>query len=271
MRIYEYTDHRLFIRDLIVEHKKAKPDLTHGKVAEAASIKSSFLSQVLGGSQEFSNDQLFAIAQFFELEDEEIDYLILLNEFHRSQVPARKTELMRQIDAIQHLHLRVLEYLDFDRIDTYSSPLDDFLCDTLAPELDAYFYADKFLKQPEVLRKKLGVSEERFAQAIELLIKARIIEPDGQGFKRTIGELFVYKVNAAAKFNAIYSRLKTVEKSFRSDETDLISTMIFCANEEFVQKVKSEILGFQNQMLEKYHNVEPEEVYFMNTDLFIFE
>lgn len=271
MRIYEYTEHRHFIRDLIAEHKKQDPELTQGKVAEAAGIKDSFLSQVLGGKQDFSHDQLYAIAEFFKLDAEESDYLILLNEYHRSQIPERKAELLRQIEAIQHLHLRVLEYLEFERIDHHSSPVDDFMCDPLGPELDAYFYMDEYLSNPEKLRKKLNVSKEKFDHSVDLLMKAKIIEQEGSGFRRAAGDLFVYKINAAAKFNAIYSRLKAVEKLFRYDETDLISTMIFCANDEFVNKVKAEILEFQSYVIEKYHNFEPEEVYFVNTDLFVFE
>jgi hypothetical protein len=115
------------------------------------------------------------------------------------------------------------------------------------------------------------VEPDRLARTLEHLVNARIIEPEGKGYRRVVGETMVYKINAAAKFNAVYSRLKAVEKIFAEEPTDLISTLIFCANEEFVQKVKVRLLAFQSEVLDRYQEPRPEEVYFINIDLFALE
>lgn len=268
MKIYEYTDHRSFVREKIAESKKSPSPLTHGHVAEAAGMKSSFLSQVLGGQQEFSNDQLFAIGRCLELEDEELDYLLLLNEYHRSGLESRKAELLTVIEAIQHRHLRVIEYLSFDRIDVHRSPIDEVLCDPLATMLESYFTVESNLKNPQALKTRLGVSEPEFEAATRKLVNAQIIAPKGDQFYRVEGEIFVYKINAAAKFNAVYSRLKAVEKIFKNDPTDLISTFIFVANDGFIQRIKAELLAFQSYAIEKFSKESPTEVVFINIDLF---
>lgn len=268
MKIFEFSDHRTIIRQLVQQQKKSQPDLTFTRLAEVCGVTASFFSQVLSGDQEFNSDHLFALGQFFALDSEAIDYLILLNEWSRCSLTDRKRELLGEIEQIQAQHLRVVEYLSVDRVDRWTSPMDDFLCDPLAPILDAQFTVAENLKNPHRLQKKLGISEEHFAKTIDILQKARIIEPDDHGFRRVVGETMVYKINTAAKFNAIHSRLKAVEKIFADDPTDLNSTLIFCANEEFIQKTKARILDFQYQALEQYQETNPEEVYFINVDLF---
>ncbi len=271
MKIYEFTDHRLFIREKILDQKKVYPDLTHGKVAEAAGITSSFLSQVLGAQQEFSNDQLYAIGLFLGLQSEELDYLLLLNEYHRSALGNRKEDLLKQVEAAQHLHLRLVEYLSFDRLDYQRSAMDDMLCDPVATLMECHFMVESNLKNPELVRKKLDVSPELFEKSLDRLIQAKIVTPKGQGLERLNGEILIYKINAAAKYNAIYSRLKAVDKAFEEDPTDLISTLMFTANDEFIQKVKAELLAFQNSAVERFSNTDADEVLFMNIDLFAVE
>lgn len=270
MKVYEFNDHRALIRELFVEQRQSQPDLTYSKLAEASGLTPSFLSQAMSADLEFSNDQIYALGLFFKLDSEELEYLVLLNEYQRCQLPERKLELRLQWESIQDQHLRIVEYLSFDRVDRSRSPMDDFLCDPLAPILDQQFTVAKNLQNPAYLQKKLGIGEERFAKTVEILQRARIIEPAPQGFRRVVGETFVYKINASAKFNAAYSRLKAVEKVFKDDPSDLVTTLIFCANEEFIQGVKARLLAFQNRALEQHQEESPEDVYFINIDLFAF-
>ncbi|MDQ3235582.1 MAG: DUF4423 domain-containing protein [Pseudobdellovibrionaceae bacterium] len=264
MKIYESVDHRQLIREWMQGH-------TYMKLAEATGMTSSFLSQVMNGDQEFSNDQVYAIGLYFQLDPEALDYVVLLNECQRCQLPERRNELQEAIEQIQDRHLRLVEYLAFDRVDMQSSPMDVYLGDPWAPIMDEHMKVEKNLKNPQRLGEKLGVNPDRLARTLEHLVKARIIEPEGKGYKRVVGETMVYKINAAAKFNAVYSRLKAVEKIFEEDPTDLVSTLIFCANEEFVQKVKARLLAFQSEALDHYQEPRPEEVYFINVDLFAME
>ena len=275
MKIYEYTDHRIFIRESIQARKKTDGKFTAGILADAAGMKPSFFSQALGGSQEFSHDQLFAIGQFMDLDEEELDFLILLNEYHRCSLNKRQEELLGEIEAVQHRHLRVIEYIAFDRVDFESSPVDEYLCEPLAPIVEPYFASERYLKDPEELRQRLGIAPERFERIMGIMVRAKIIEPTdvtGPGGPEyrpcTDGDLMVYKINAAAKFNAVYSRLKAAEKTFAGDETDLVSTILFCANDDFIRQVKSEILDFQNYAIDEFRKYPAEEVYFVNTDLF---
>lgn len=271
MKIFEFSDHREVIRALLQERKQDGTDLTYGKLAKICGVTASYFSQAMAGDQEFNNDQIFALGQFFQLDMEALDFLVLLNECHRCSLAERKRELQQQIEQAQAQHLRVVEYLSFDRVDRWSSPMDDFLCDPLAPILDAQLTVEENLNNPKLLQQKLGLDDQRFARVMELLQNARIIEPASQGYRRVVGETMVYKINTAAKFNAVYSRLKAVEKIFADDPTDLMSTIIFCANEDFVQNAKARILDFQNKALEQYQEKKPTDVYFMNVDLFAVE
>lgn len=272
MKVYEYSNHRTLVRGLIQQAKKDHPDLTLGRIAEASGITPSFLSQVLGGDHEFSNDQIFMIGRFFKLDEDELEYLVLLNEYHRCSLQERRRDLKRDLEKIQDAHLRVVEYIPYDHIDTGSTPMDDLLCDTAATLMEAHFVTEENLKDPLRVKKKMGLSDEDFARGLGLLEKARFIESDGKGYRRVVGETMIYKINVAAKFNAVYSRLKAVEKLFANDPSDLIGTLVFCANDDFVQKTKARLLEFLNQALDEAEKDEDrDEVYFVNLDLFPME
>jgi hypothetical protein len=82
----------------------------------------------------------------------------------------------------------------------------------------------------------------------------------------------VYKINLAAKYNAILSRLKSLEKIFKGDDSDFTGTLIFCANDEFVTRIKAEILTEHNAMKTQYQSEpEKEDLLFVNLDLFCFD
>jgi hypothetical protein len=162
--------------------------------------------------------------------------------------------------------------VQFDKIDRESSPVDDYLCDTYAPVVDSYMEDDRYLKNPEALRKKLSLNPEQFDRALDLNLKANILGRDEKGYHRKHGELMVYKINLAAKYNAILSRLKSVEKIFKGDDSDFVGTLIFCANDEFVTRIKAEILTEHNEMKNKYQSEpEKEDLLFVNLDLFCFD
>lgn len=271
MKIYECTDYRLFLRNKIAEIKRSDAGFTNGHLAKLAGVKGAYFSQVLGGSQDFNQDQIYAVGLGLSLFEEELSYLLLLNEWSRCSVDSRKKKIFQEIERIQDSHLRVVEYLAFDHIDFQHSPIDDVLCDSLSTTLESYFVAGQHLNNPEKLRRKLGVSAERFKSATNKLVAAEIITPKNEAFERKAGEIFVYKINTAAKYNAVYSRLKAIDKAFESDPSDLISTLIFTANEDFIQKVKAEILAFQSEAVARYGQSEPDEVVFINIDLFAVE
>jgi transcriptional regulator with XRE-family HTH domain len=272
MKIYEYSNHRALIRDLIQANKKAGHDITSQKVAEAAGVTGSFLSQALSEKQEFSNDQVFAICRYFDLGEDEAEYAVLLNEYSRSQSKKRRQELYRQIEEAQHAHLRFVEYVKFDMIDRESSPVDDYLCDTYAPVVDSFMEDDRYLKNPEALRRKLNLDPEPFDRALDLNLKANILGVDKDGYHRKHGELMVYKINLAAKYNAVLSRLKSVEKIFKGDDSDFLGTLIFCANDEFVTRIKAEILTEHNTWKTRFQSEnDKDDLLFVNLDLFCFD
>ncbi|NRA65432.1 MAG: hypothetical protein HRU19_13175 [Pseudobacteriovorax sp.] len=215
-----------------------------------------------------NSDQLFLMGDLLELDPEASDFFLLLGEFARAQDESRKQDLRAKISILQRHHLRVADYIPFDSVIDSTSPLDELLQDSTAPIVDAFLTQDCYLKNPEKLRIRMGLSRERMTQIIDILIRSRIIENSGNGFVRNKKRYFAYKINASAKANATYSRLKTIDSIMNpSKKNDLINTIVFAANEEFAKKVRARVMQFAEQHFYAYDYQESSEVYFANTDL----
>lgn len=76
------------------------------KVAEAARIQRSHLSNVLAGRSSLSSDQLFLIGRWLQLPDSAMEYLSLLLERDRCQVAERSKILDVRIKNFQRLYQR---------------------------------------------------------------------------------------------------------------------------------------------------------------------
>ncbi len=263
LKIFEYLDYRQFIRDAANYANQSQ-----SLFAKAIGVKDSYLSQVLSGTNNLNNDQLFLLAEYLLLNADEQSFLTLLGEYERSQVKERREYLLMKITSIQQLHLKPTEYYPFDSIDDIPSPLDELLQDKLAPIVDAFLTQDCYLRDIEKLRCRMGISLTRMANIMDILVRSRIIEQKKNRYIRNKKRYFAYKINASAKANACYSRMKVIDSIMDPEKKeDLVTTLVFAANEDFIKKTKAKVLNFAKEHFYPHAYEEESEVFFANTDL----
>lgn len=87
--VFEYTHYKAFINDLINSYP------AHGRgqrkaLAEAIGCQVAYITHVLSGESHFSLEQTEAASRYFNLSQEETEYLILLVQFNRAGTPELK-------------------------------------------------------------------------------------------------------------------------------------------------------------------------------------
>lgn len=96
--VFEYTDYKAYLRALI---KKSEVRGFSSRLAEAAGCQKSYLSSSLSGKSHLLPDQIYGIADALKLSEDERDYLILILDFQRANVPAYKKFVLRKIQDRQ--------------------------------------------------------------------------------------------------------------------------------------------------------------------------
>lgn len=101
MNIFRHLDYKKLISDLVDSRKKSDSKYSYAKLAEAIRVQKTYISQVVRGGAQLNSDQAYLAARFFDLSEEETEYLRLLVEWDRTQVQERKKSLLAKIHAIQ--------------------------------------------------------------------------------------------------------------------------------------------------------------------------
>ena len=101
MDVFLYRDYRTMIRDFIASQKLHGGSLNYSRLAQAIKIQKSYLSQILAGRCDLSTDQLYRLSKVMGLTQDQFDYLFLLLESERTQIPERKEILRSRVSQIQ--------------------------------------------------------------------------------------------------------------------------------------------------------------------------
>lgn len=97
MDIFEYSDYRNYINRQLETEDKAG---SRTRLAKAAGCNPSWMTRALAGDVQLTPDQTFGIAQYFRLNDEETDYLLLLVELERAASAGLKKRIENKLKAL---------------------------------------------------------------------------------------------------------------------------------------------------------------------------
>ena len=107
--IFEYEDYRSYLGAWIKEHSSLRG--VKGKLANAAGISSSLLSQIFKGEKNLTFDQAFNLSEYMGLSDIESDFFRLLIELERAGGQSYRTKLKEKISSTRKQAKRVSNQL----------------------------------------------------------------------------------------------------------------------------------------------------------------
>ncbi len=114
MNIYEFSGYKQYLKAWI----KARPKRGHGesrRIAEALSVSTTMISQVLSGDKHFSLELSSDLCDYLGLSEKETDYFFLLVEYERAGTHRLKTKLKRKIETLKSQALVLKERLEKDK------------------------------------------------------------------------------------------------------------------------------------------------------------
>lgn len=97
--VYNYDDYRKFISSVV--KARQSPWGIWSKISKAAGCRSTYLTQVMKGRAELTPDHVLGISRFFELNNDETQFFLLILEYGRAATKNLKEFLIKRIHKIQ--------------------------------------------------------------------------------------------------------------------------------------------------------------------------
>jgi hypothetical protein len=270
VNLFQQTDYRTALKATLLALKATNARrYTFQAMSQACRVQKTYLSRVLGGHGELSEDQLYLACEFLGLSKESRDYVCLLHGFQRSLVAPRKRELKKEIDAAQKKHSRSEKFIAAVPIVESSVNASTYHLDPNVMLVHMFLTVPRFSTNPKLVASQLGLSVEHFADALTQLRKLGLVEIEHGKITVRVERTHLPYDSPLYKASNSLHRLKCLEYIQRLPADSAYNLSVaFSANDSVRKKINENFLSFLSQTQKQVVDADPENVYQMNFDLF---
>ena len=267
MSLYKHND----IRDYVKELLSRRPRGGRGElqiIAKTLGVHSTLISQIMSGLRSFTEDQAHELCQYFELNDVESEYFLMLVQIEKSTTSKYKSFLKNKLAHFRQQAEKISKSF------TYENELTDM-------QKSIYFSSWKYSairifcsldpdgQSLENIMAKFSLTRIKALGMINFLCESRLCDKKDDSY--VVGQQRVYIDKGSIYFQKHHLnwRLKSVEKSENPTDDDKLYTVILGVTEKDYQKFKVEItqlLSTFSKTLEQTEN--PDRLVCFNCDLF---
>ena len=265
MNIFDLDDYREIVRARIAE----MPKRGFGQLSRLANdlgVNATFVSQVLNGAKNFSEEQAQMTAELFEFTEPETVFFILLVQRERAGTIKLKSIFQKQISerlkASKKIKGRVTTEIEltFQEQAVYYSDWLYTAVHTLS-SIDTY-------SSLEVIAEHLHVSRSKITDVANWLVEHGLCRLKGDHL--TIGprSTFVDRDSNLASRHHTNWRLRAVEKMQERKAEDFFFTAPFSVSESDFQAIRTELADLVSKIAKRVEKSDPEIMLTINVDLF---
>lgn len=264
--IFEYEDYKKYITDRI----DSSTDLGRGtrrRLADYIGCQNTFITQVLSGNYHFSSEQAERVGSFFNLSNEEIEYLIILILQNRAGTKSLAKLLEKSLQEKREKELLLKNRLKM------KSNMD---------REDIILYLSHW--QYSLIHGALGLPTLRTASALATRFKLpvntiekvlKFLETRGLAQQRN-GEFILTK--KMMHFGKDEPLLPQFHRNFRNlsmtsfdqpDESDFHYSGVIACSKQDIDKIRRKLTAFLEETSKTIQNSKEEELMVMNLDWFL--
>lgn len=242
--IFEYSDYRKFLKDLLEEKKRVNRLFSHRAVLQKMGITSTgFLANVISGRKNLTPPQVQKLAQILKLKAAEARYFECLVLFNQAKSLDEKNNQMRRLVANQKVETKTLAKKQLNLFSKWHY--------VVVREL-LYFHRLKDDYRTAARMLMPSITTEEAEKAVKELEALEVLSKDEEGY-------YVQKDSAISTGNEIRSlqvanfQMETMELAkialdrFPMAERD-ISCMTMTLSQSSFEQVKSEIQAFRKRL-----------------------
>ncbi|MCP4915024.1 MAG: TIGR02147 family protein [Oligoflexia bacterium] len=269
MNIFNELDYREILRKTIEERKKIDSSITYQAMAAHTRIQKAYLSQVIKGVRDLSQDQLYLATQFLNFSPEESEYLKLLLDYARCGLADRKKILLKEIKIWQKQKNKTSQYIDVEELTQREVNREDYFLDPINQVVHMGLHCDEFRKDPMKLASKLFLPKKRISEYINNLQRMEIISMGPKGIELNDVELHLPKSSPIFHSYKSQCYTNTMNRLKKLDESKTYNfSVIFSADDEVRKEINDQFMKFLTKVKKLVGPSKSKEVFQMNFDLF---
>ena len=265
MDVFEHRDYRRIIRELI----QAKPKGGYGelsRLARHAGCNPTYVSQVLNGSKNFTEDQGYLAAEFLNLNERETLYFLLLVQRERSGSHQVKKLLDKEISARQKEAQKVKNRVTTDTelgFDQQAVFYSDWLYTAVhaLASIPAYQSVDAIAAHLQIPRQKI-------VAVAEWLVRNGLCKEQKGKIVMGPATTFVDRDSPLSSRHHGNWRLRAMDKMSAGSEPDFFFTAPFSISRADYDSIRKELVQAIDAVAKRVRKTEPELMAVINLDLF---
>lgn len=264
--VYKYLEYTQIIEELSKIRR-----ISYRTLAQSSGIHTSYFSRVQMGHANFSSEQLYSLAMIFELKPEETEYLLLLGEYQRSGQAKHKLYLKKKIDQLRNEKLKLKEKLNhIPIVESQIRNYQPYYLESITAKIHMHLCLPKYRENPQLLLKKLNISDQKLAKELDKLKSLQVIQIDRNKITLLKDSLHLDEADPISSINHMNWRLEAINKISKKDlrVSDYHFTVNFTANEETKIAIKQSFKDFLVGVQKLVGHSSEEDVYTLTFDLF---
>ena len=237
------------------------------RLAQHMDCQAAYLSQVLKGQAELSVEQLFKACSFFDLDQDEIDFIFLLHQKDRAGTKEVKDYFQKKISEAITKRMSLTQRLgaenilsEQDRATYYSS----WIYMAVHFLVGIAEYSDR-----EKIKKVLKINSKKINTVIVFLTRNGLITESGNG-QLAIGVNSIRLGNDSPWIVKHHTnwRMKAIENLDKEDVFDLHYSGVYTMSEKDATAIKNILLDTIKKNVEIVKESKEEKMFVMNMDFF---
>lgn len=270
MNVYSYTDYRDWIREEVQRKRQDQSAMSFSFLAQKASIQPSYLSKIVAKEGHLASDQLFLVANALDVSEDEMEFLLLLLEWNRTNVEPRKIRLLEKIKKLQEQACKTENYIGTPTPQLSPREVELYFLDPLKQLVHVCLTIERFRRDPHGLSRALGIDHQRLQQCLHELESIKLISFDGDRLVDVTPPAMHLPKDSpvCAQYAALQRTLGLAQLQRLPFEKAYAFSATFSATAEAKKQIQEEFFRFIAVVRELVRDAEPNEVYQLNFDLF---
>lgn len=236
--IYQFNDFRRFVLSQVTRHSGVRG--YQGKLAHAARCQPSYFSRMINGKATLNGDQAMGLALFWQLDEKETDYLLLLLELEHTQFGPMKSRIRAKLERIRAPAPDLA-----DRFNTAGLP------DSHAAE--TYYSAWQWMaihlitgisryRTSQAIAGRLNLPAEHVESVLGKLAEMKLMDRGPTGWKLPDGHTHLPKTSALTTINHLNWRQKALTDVSTQRKDSLHYTSVQTHSTEDFYKIRDVFL-----------------------------
>lgn len=269
MNIYSTDNYRKAIKILIENSKLKGIEITSSLLADQIRVQRPYFSKVMNNQSDLNSDQMFLLCNFFNLNEEEENYMQLLLDYARTGISLKKEKLKSKIKAIQNLNLDIKKHLKHEVI-TENSPLfNEYYLNPYMQIIHMALLIKRFQNINELV-KVLNVNKEMIESVLVKLEQLKLIKKEKNKISVTKNKIHLPKNSFLFHPHQNMVRIQSIQKIQQkiNDPNQYCFSATFTADDKIQKEIQLEFLKFLDKVKNHLSEGETKEVFQLNFDLF---